>query len=201
MAPLTSQTAIIEIGLDEALPSPVGSTLALGVGKSVAIPVIRSDHDVLVRVLAVALNPTDFKMVTYFPNAGSNNPIGCDFCGIVEDGSDETLVSFPKGTKVFGGLFPYGRTEQEGHAISGAFAEWVIADANQLLRLPPHWSTLDGAAVGGICWGTCVLGLFADPEALALTGRPSAPDAKGSAVLVYGGATATGTMACQLLKL
>jgi NADPH:quinone reductase-like Zn-dependent oxidoreductase len=201
MPATTNQTAIIEVGPDEASPSLVSNTLALGVGHSVAIPVIRSDHDTLVRVLAVALNPTDFKMITYFPSPGSNNPVGCDFCGIVEDGSEKTLTAFPKGTKVFGGLFPYGRIGQNGHAISGAFAEWVIADANQLLRLPNHWSPLDGAAVGGICWGTCVLGLFADPEALALTGRPSAPDAKGAPILVYGGATATGTMACQLLKL
>jgi NADPH:quinone reductase-like Zn-dependent oxidoreductase len=156
---------------------------------------------VLVRVLAVALNPTDFKMVTYFPNPESDNPIGCDFCGIVEDGYEEILESFPRGTRVCGGLFPYGRADGGEERISGAFAQWVAADARQLLRVPNHYSDLDGAAIGGICWGTCVLGLFADPEALALPGRPSKLAERNVPVLVYGGATATGTMACQLLKL
>jgi NADPH:quinone reductase-like Zn-dependent oxidoreductase len=152
-------------------------------------------------VLAVALNPTDFKMITYFPQPDSNIPIGCDFCGVVEDGASQILTAFPRGTRVCGGLFPYGRTEKTEDAIFGAFAQYVAADASQLLRVPQHLSAPDGAAIGGICWGTCVLGLFADTQALGLPGRPSKPAEKNVPVLVYGGATATGTMALQLLKL
>jgi NADPH:quinone reductase-like Zn-dependent oxidoreductase len=198
------QTAVVQ---SPALPasSPADESLPLAVSDSVPIPVLPSSHHVLVRVLAVALNPTDFKMVTYFPRPFHGDtpalPIGCDFCGVVEDGSESALRSFPVGTRVCGGLFPYGHADKGSNAVSGAFAQWVAADANQLLRVPDGWDDLQGATVGGICWGTCVLALFEDPEALALPGRPSKPEEKGRPVVVYGGATATGTMACQLLKL
>ncbi|KAF4614410.1 hypothetical protein G7Y89_g15327 [Cudoniella acicularis] len=198
MGPPQLQTAIVQTQ-EPSLPT---SSLRLTVSHSVPIPALPSLNHVLVRVLAVALNPTDFKMVTYFPQPGTNVPIGCDFCGVVEEaGSEATLTSFPRGTRVCGGLFPYGRTERKEDAISGAFAQWVAADVSQLLRVPPTLNDLQGAAIGGICWGTCVLALFADPEALALQGRPSRPDEKNIPVVVYGGATATGTMACQLLML
>lgn len=197
MPPPRLQTAIIQT---QNAPPP-SNRLPIAVSHVVPIPTLPSPNHVLVRVLAVALNPTDFKMVTYFPQPGSGVPIGCDFCGVVEEGSEAALSSFPRGARVCGGLFPYGRREEGGVTISGAFAQWVAADASQLLRLPDSWDDLQGAAIGGICWGTCVLGLFADPEALALQGRPSRPVEKSIPVLVYGGATATGTMACQLLKL
>ncbi|RYP69567.1 hypothetical protein DL770_008215 [Monosporascus sp. CRB-9-2] len=140
-------------------------------------------------------------MVTYFPQPNTNMPIGCDFCGIVEDGNEDIIASFPRGTRVCGGTFPYAHAEDPANLVSGAFAEYVAADANQLLRVPDAWDDLQSASVGLICWGTCIGALFADPEALSLAGRPSEPADKGVPVVVYGGATATGTMACQLLKL
>ncbi|KAK3689260.1 putative zinc binding dehydrogenase [Podospora appendiculata] len=197
-----------QVGVVQSHDKSGQSSLSLAVSHLVPIPGLPSANHVLVQVLAVALNPTDFKMVTYFPQPGTNLPIGCDFCGVVKDGSETALASFPRGTRVCGGLFPYGHHDAEGgeatdggRLISGAFAEWLCADAKQLLRVPDQMDDLQGAAIGGICWGTCVLALFADPEALALEGRPSKPDEKNRPVVVYGGATATGTMACQLLKL
>ena len=59
---------------------------------------------------------------------------------------------------------------------------------------------LRSAALGGVGWGTAGLAFY-DPAALALSGRPSQPVDTKEPVLVYGGATASGTMACQLLKL
>lgn len=156
------------------------------------MPQLPSAHHVLVRVLAVALNPTDHKMVTYFPSPG--RMAGCDFCGVVvEKGTD----ACPAGTRVCGGVFPYALS---GGLQSGAFAQWVVADGRLLLKVPGSWDDLQGAALGGVGWGTTALAL-ADPEALALDALPSKPAADKEPVLVYGGATATGTMACQLLKL
>jgi NADPH:quinone reductase-like Zn-dependent oxidoreductase len=68
--------------------------------------------------------------------------------------------------------------------------------------VPAHWSDLRAAALGGIGWGTAGLALW-QADALSLEGRPTRPliAAETTPVLVYGGATATGTMACQLLKL
>lgn len=180
-----------------------GDSPILVVSHEVAVPALLDAGQVLIRVLAVALNPTDFKMPTYFPEPATDNPkpIGCDFCGIVENaGSEETAARFPRGTRVCGGIFPYGQAGAE-QPLGGAFAQWVAADADQLLRVPGEWDDLQGAALGGIGWVTCVLGLFIDPDALCLPGRPSKTAEKALPVLVYGGATATGTMACQLLKL
>src|SRR5262245_57381702 len=171
MPPAQMQTAIVQAHESTYLRS----NLPLAIANSAPIPTLPSLNHVLIRVLAVALNPIDWKMVTYFPQPGRNLPIGSDFCGIVEEGSETTHSTFPRGTRVCGSLFPYDRTAGGDKGISGAFAQWIVADVSHLLRVPHSWSDVEGAALGGIGWGTCVLGLFADPEALALQGRPSRP--------------------------
>ena len=200
MMPPQFQTAVVQAG------SPVSSngSLPLSISHSVPVPTLTSPDHVLVRVLAVALNPIDFKMVTYFPLLDSRaRVIGCDFCGIVEMGSKAALAIAPPGTRVCGAQFPYGQAEsnEDPAACGGSFAQWVVADVCTLLRVPESLNDLEGAAIGGICWGTCALALFIDADALALQGRPSKPTETKVPVVVYGGATATGTMACQLLKL
>lgn len=119
---------------------------------------------------------------------------GCDFCGIVEAGGDK--CKFKPGTRVSGAVFPYKPDEP----LSGSFAEWLVADSRLLLNIPPGWDDLQGAALGGVGWSTVCLAL-SHPEALALEGLPSKPIEKPVPVLVYGGASATGTMATQCLKL
>jgi NADPH:quinone reductase-like Zn-dependent oxidoreductase len=165
---------------------------------------LTSPHDVLVRVLAVALNPTDHKMPVHFPSPG--NRVGCDFCGVIVHTGDgvqeDTLMGV--GTRVCGGLFPYGRPQGE-EPDCGAFAQFVVADSRLLVRVPDTWSDLEGAVLGGIGWTTAALAM-SDADALGLPGFPSRPAAKSKSgkpipVLVYGAATATGTMACQLLTL
>jgi len=189
----TTQTAIVQTGDVSA------SRLPIAVSHTAPLPTIPSPHHVLVRVLAVALNPTDHKMPTHFPTPGAT--MGCDFCGIVvsrhEDGTAESRsASFSPGTRVCGAT--YGYNPDDPH--NGAFAEYVVADARLLLRVPKSWTDLQAAALGGIGWGTLGLALWGF-ETLALVGRPGAPVERPAPVLVYGGGTATGTMACQLLKL
>ncbi|KAH8651345.1 putative alcohol dehydrogenase [Xylariales sp. PMI_506] len=194
-----AQTAILQTGHSS---SPSASTakakLPLEVSSAVPVPALPSDHHVLVRVLTVALNPTDHKMVRHFPNPA--NMVGCDFCGVVEGAipGSHAAAAFPIGTRVSGAGFPYSPTAPG----NGAFAEYLAADARQLLRLPDAIPDLQGAALGAVGWGTVGMALF-DPEALALQGRPSAPAGAQvtQPVLVYGAATASGTMACQILKL
>ncbi|KAI0878313.1 hypothetical protein GGS24DRAFT_443445 [Hypoxylon argillaceum] len=89
-----------------------------------------------------------------------------------------------------------------GNPQSGAFAEYLVQDSRLLIRVPDTWSDLEGAAFGGVGWATVALSM---EDSLKLSGRPSkpiSPRADGSRVpvLVYDGATATGTMACQLLS-
>ncbi|KAI0424001.1 putative alcohol dehydrogenase [Xylaria sp. FL1042] len=186
------QTAIIQ---DDYNPNSA-TGLPLSIAKDVPIPTLATAYDVLVRVLAVALNHCDYKMPTNFLAAGGS--AGCDFCGMVVKAGPSAVCQ--QGTRVCGGLFPYGQYDGAALRPQGSFAEFIAVDSRRLLRIPDAWSDLEGAALGAVGWGTVGLAL-SDPHALALDGFPSTPTAEPEPVLVYGAATATGTMACQLLKL
>ena len=183
-----TQTAIIQ--------ASDGSVGVISHAVPVPTPAI-SPHHVLVRVLAVALNPTDHKTPKHFPNPGAT--MGCDFCGVVSSFpgcSDAQAAPLEVGTRVCGFVYGYNYEKPD----TGAFAEYVVADARLLLRVPESWGDLQAAALGGVGWGTVGAALW-EEEALGLEGRPAAPVSKGAPVLVYGGGTATGTMACQILRL
>ncbi|KAJ4263545.1 hypothetical protein NW762_006364 [Fusarium torreyae] len=176
--------------------APLSSRLPLSISVEVPIPKLSSPHDILVRVLAAAGNPTDFKMVTHF--FMEDNVIGCDFCGIIEKAGPKAL--FPVGTRVCGSDFPY-RANRE-NPQNGAFTEWIVVDSRGKIRVPETWTNAQAAALGGIGWGAAVLAL-SDPGALNLSGRPSNPVRSTTPILVliYGAGTATGSMAVQLLTL
>ncbi|ORY71960.1 chaperonin 10-like protein [Pseudomassariella vexata] len=195
-----TQTAIIQTEEASSTKTNLTSVLPLTVSHTVPVPGLPSPNHVLVRVLAVALNPTDHKAVSHFPNPSGG--VGCDFCGVIVEPQDGR---YPAGTRVCGSVFPYASSSsprEDADAtriLSGSFAQFVAADARLLLRVPDEWDDLHGAALGGVGWGTAGLAI-SDPEALALPGLPSNPATEKEPVLVYGGATASGTMACQLLK-
>jgi len=182
----------IQTAVTQSASTQPESNLPLAVSHSVPVPDMPSPHHVLIRVLAVGLNPTDYKMVTQFYTAG--NATGCDFCGIVEVAGASAVLSV--GTRVCGACFPYRPDNQN----NGAFSQWVVEDSRQMLKVPDSWTDTQAAALGAVGWGTACLAL-SDPEALALAGLPSKPVEKHIPVLVYGGATATGLIAIQLLKL
>ncbi|KAI1172507.1 putative zinc binding dehydrogenase [Nemania sp. FL0916] len=191
------QTAVVQAGVADSY-----DTLPLVVSPVASLPDLSSSYHVLVHVVAVALNPTDYKNPMFLPAPGQ--PIGCDFCGIVTRCGEASVIEMGPRTRVCGAVFPYGHpgspdAQTPMHA-SGAFSEWVVADSRLLIKVPPSWNDLQGAALGGIGWGTVALAL-SDNNALALEGFPSAPADTARPVVVYGGATATGTTACQLLRL
>lgn len=183
---------LIQTALIQSSESSVAGHLPICVSTTVAIPSLPTQHHVLVKVLAVALNPNDYKMVTHYPMPG--NMAGCDFCGVVEGAGEDSVHVV--GARVCGAVFPYKPEEPR----SGAFAQWLVADSRLLLQVPHDWTDVQGAALGGVGWSTACLAI-SHPEALALKGRPCKPSQEAEPVLVYGAATATGTMACQLLKL
>ncbi|XXH02068.1 hypothetical protein Hte_008433 [Hypoxylon texense] len=182
-----SQTAVVQ---SKAFPRKSG--LPLSVAHDRPLPPLPTPYHVRVRVLAVGLNPTDYKMVTHFYMEG--NTAGCDFCGIVQDAGSQSLCAV--GTRVTGADFPY----RPANPYNGAFAEYAVADSRHLLVIPEHMASVQAAAIGAIGWGTAALAI-SDPEALNLPGLPSKPAQKPIPVLVYGGATATGIIAIQMLKL
>jgi NADPH:quinone reductase-like Zn-dependent oxidoreductase len=152
---------------------------------------------VLVQVSAVALNPLDWKLVHYFPRPGT--VVGCDFTGtIIARGNAVTDLAI--GQRVCGAVVG----SNPNRPSNGACSKFLIADSRILLAVPNEWTDLQAAALGGVGWYTAGLAFY-DDDALQLTGWPSCPvpareDGSRIPILVYGGATASGTMFCQWLS-
>ena len=106
------------------------------------MPELTSPYHVLVRILAAGLNPTDYKMITHFCMKG--NPVGCDFCGIVESAGSSFTVSV--GTRIIDADFPY----RPNNRFNGAFAQYTVCDSRQTLRVPEQWSDTQAAGLGAI---------------------------------------------------
>ncbi|KAI0378987.1 zinc-binding dehydrogenase family oxidoreductase [Hypomontagnella monticulosa] len=147
---------------------------------------------ILVKTMAVALNPCDYKMGSKFPSPGSI--IGNDFAGAVAAIGPETNTALRVGDLVFGMV--HGSNPADG--ANGAFAQYVRVPSELVLRVPAGWKPERAAALGVGLVINC-LALWGD--ALALKFRPDSPAKEPIPVLVYGGSTATGTMAIQLLRL
>jgi NADPH:quinone reductase-like Zn-dependent oxidoreductase len=194
-----TQSAIIQtdVAVTESTKAAT-APLSLTVSHAVPMPPLPppAGH-VLVRMLTVALNPNDFKMATYLPDPTAT--AGCDYCGIVVAASPgDASYGCKEGDRICGSVFAYNRARP----LDGSFAQFAIVDVRLALRIPAGWSDAQGAAMGGVGWTAAALALWGDGT-LALKGRPSKPvaAAESEPVLVYGGATASGTMASQLLKL
>jgi NADPH:quinone reductase-like Zn-dependent oxidoreductase len=180
------QTAVVQ-----SKQSPRASGVPLAISRSQPVPELPTPYHVLVRVRAVGLNPTDFKMITHFFMEG--NTIGCDFCGIVEVAGPSAL--YKPGTRVCGADFPY----RPNNPYNGAFSEYAVCDSRLALAVPDDWRDTQAAALGAIGWGTACLAI-SPADSLGLPGTPSRPAEKPLPVLVYGGATATGIIAIQMLR-
>lgn len=188
MAIPTTQTAVVQT-------TKKSADLPLCINTCAPVPQPPTEYHALVRVHAVALNPNDHKMITHFNTPESI--AGCDFSGIVAvPPSASTLGGrFPPGSRVCGALFPYNPENLD----NGSFAEYCAVDARILVKIPDDWSDAAAASLG-VGWSTISLAL-SDPNALGLEGLPTKPTHTAKEpVLVYGGATASGTLACQMLQ-
>lgn len=151
----------------------------------------------LIRTAAVALNPSDHKILTNFPLPGAY--VGSDFAGtIVQVSLDEGAAVLTPGTVVCGTAVTFSPQQRFG---SGAFAEYVRVPTSVLFRVPPTLPVIEAATLG-TALATCILALWA-PDALSIPGTPDSPvhAEQRESVLVYGASTATGTVAVQLLRL
>lgn len=156
----------------------------------VPIPAVRADC-ILVKNEAVALNPADWKFVDLVSCAGVT--VGCDYAGIVHDVGDDLTVPFKKGDRVAG--FVYGVNPD--HPDSGAFADFVLAKTGCSFRIPDNMSFEHACALGV---GLTTVGQ-AMYESLGLPWPGRVGVEKGAPLLIYGGSTATGTLAIQMAKL
>ncbi|KAL5333232.1 GroES-like protein, partial [Aspergillus crustosus] len=145
---------------------------------------------ILVHVHAVALNPRDAKIIDY-----SNAPAslgGCDFAGTVAK-VGEGVTRFKEGDRVLAVTFGSDALDK----TKGAFAEFALAEEDICCRIPETFSFTQACSIG-LSMATAGLALF---QRLGLGLGMQGEGASGETVLISGGATATGTMATQLLKL
>ncbi|KAL8703230.1 MAG: hypothetical protein Q9201_003588 [Fulgogasparrea decipioides] len=187
------------------LPSKQKAIVAQGPGQlaiqnDMAIPFLAPDM-AIVKTAAVAINPADAKMLDYSAAAGAVH--GYDFAG--------TIVALGSNASATGHLAVGDRVAGLVHGMNklrpdvGAFAEYVGAYADLLLKLPDRMSFEKGASFGtGVA--TASLSLFSElgvPASLdqLRENKPVENIEEREFVLVAGGSTATGTRAIQLLKL
>lgn len=69
----------------------------------VEIPKLPTDAYILVKVTAVALNPTDWKHIEAATPIGCVNcNVGCDYAGVVEEVGSAVTKDFKKGDRIAG---------------------------------------------------------------------------------------------------
>ena len=154
-----------------------------------AIPQPRDD-EVLVRIICVAVNPVDGKSTDLSPSRGAT--VGCDFSGQLVTIGRSVKQILTIGDPVCGCVFGNNPDELE----NGAFAEYVAVPGDLVLKIPPGMS-YDTAATLGVGMATTGMALYRNMR-LPLPGSESG---KTDFVLVYGGGTATGTLAIQMLRM
>ena len=153
------------------------------------IPNLRDDY-ILVKTAAVALNPTDWKNID---NLGMDGALsGCDYAGTVEEVGKGVSKQWKKGDRVAG--FAHGGDVVQHE--NGAFAEYIVAKGDIQMAVPDGVS-FEEAATLGIGVFTVGQGLY---QSLGLP-LPTEPAKEAFPVLIYGGSTATGSLAIQFAKL
>ncbi len=168
------------VGYQHSLPIQDASSLM-----DVEVPrPLPSGRDLLVRVLAISVNPVDAKMrLRSAPQNGLHRVLGWDASGIVEDvGREATL--FNRGDAVFYA----GAIDRQG-----TNAEFHLVDERLVGPKPRSLSHAESAAVpltAITAWET----LFD-----RLNVRRPVPGA-GNAILIIGGAGGVGSMAIQLAR-
>jgi NADPH:quinone reductase-like Zn-dependent oxidoreductase len=157
------------------------------------VPQLRPDY-MLVKVCAVALNPTDWKHVDYFPAEGAI--VGCDYAGVVLAVGNAVTNPVKTGDRVCG--FVHG-----GNSVNledGTFAEYIIAKGDLQMKIPTGMS-YEVACGLGVGISTVGQGLYQSLRLpLPQIGAPTISHHR-TPLLVYGGSTATGTLAIQYAKL
>jgi len=161
---------------------------------SIPPPELRPTH-LVVKIEAVALNPTDWKHIFNGMGGEPFSIVGCDFAGSVVSVGPQVTKSFRAGEKVFGCV--HGSNASQPY--DGVFAEYAAVKGDLTMRVPSSTSLENAATIplGSITVGQ---GLFQKGKGIGLQ-LPGEGKPTGEWVLVYGGSTATGTLGIQFAKL
>jgi len=150
--------------------------------------------NMLCRVYAVAVSSYDAKIVDYSNIPGAIG--GCDFAGIVV-AVGEGVTRFKAGDRVFAVTFGLNALDK----TAGAFAEYALATEDLACHVPENISLTQASSMG-LAVATAGLALFQAPGLELSMPRPDSDDQDSPTfILVSGGATDTGTMAIQFLKM
>lgn len=155
----------------------------------VPVPELRAGH-VLVKTEAVGLNPTDWKHAAWGLTAEGGR-LGCDFAGSIVALGAEMSDLWNTGDRVCGVLHGGNIRRPE----DGAFAEYILADSDLLIRIPPAMR-FEEAATFGLGAVTVGQGLYQHGLRLNLTSA-SSPQQEKTKLLIYGGSTASGALGIQ----
>ncbi|KAJ7782240.1 chaperonin 10-like protein [Mycena maculata] len=172
-------------------PGTMKALVTLGDGsfqlQDVKIPSVGFDQ-ILVKVVAAAQNPTDWKTVLLHTHAG--NILGCDFAGtVVEIGAEVSAGLRKMGERVAGAV-------HGGIAPNGAYAEYVAVDAALIISIPDDMTFENVAQLGVACFTVCQ-SLY---QCLGLP-TPLKPASVPEDILIWSGTSATGQYAVQFAKL
>ncbi|GAB1742457.1 hypothetical protein NU219Hw_g8003t1 [Hortaea werneckii] len=160
--------------------------------REVDLPVLEQG-DVLVKVKAVAQNPTDFKHIDLLGRP--NSIIGCDFAGRVVKVGAHAKGNWREGDRiagvVHGGLYP----------DRGSYAEYLKVDSDLAWKIPDAVTDEEAATFG--------VSAVSAMQALILNLRLPWPNETSTAlprdakkiILIYSGATSASLFAIQLAKL
>ncbi|KAG2009352.1 hypothetical protein GB937_007755 [Aspergillus fischeri] len=157
------------------------------------IPTLRND-DILVRTVAVAVNPIDWMLLESTPSPHAI--MGHDYSGTVVAVGDSVRELFKVGDRVCGLVKGADNTRPE----SGTFAEYIVAKAAIQMKIPDGVSFEDAATVGvgATTAGQCLFG----PSCLKLQWPKESNHVENrETLLVYGGATSAGSWIIQFAKL
>ena len=113
----------------------------LFIDSAAQVPTVRPGY-LLIKVLSVALNPTDWKRVASFKEEVPHT-IGCDAAGRVVACGEEVGQDYKPGDRVAG--LCYGIKTND--PTSGAFGEYALLKGALSLQVPDHVSDIEAATI------------------------------------------------------
>ncbi|KAL6885427.1 TOXD protein [Trichoderma evansii] len=153
-----------------------------------------TDNEILVRVKAVALNPTDYKHIDVL--SPRNSIIGCDYAGEVVEVGKKALGDWKVGDRVAGMV--HGGLYRD----RGAFAEYLKVDGDLAWKIPAEMSN-EEATTYGVSAVTAMLALNVHlrvPWADEVGKARQEASSQAFPIFIYSGATSAGLFAIQLAK-
>lgn len=173
------------------------------------LPSPRPDY-ALVKVHSVALNPTDWKHISYL--ATENAVVGCDCSGTIASLPSNPSSSSSSDLKVGDEVIAFCHGVNAVEKEDGCFAQYAMCKFPLIIKKPKSLS-FEESSTFGVGISTVAQGLY---QSLALpcpidSQPPQWGDyvksnekgkvEKGEYVLIYGGSTATGTLGIQFAKM